>query len=63
MSPEPLKCGCAVISDIHGNLEALECVLARIETEGVDVVLNLGDTVGYNASPNECVGPSRSGGV
>ena len=53
----------AVISDIHGNLEALECVLARIETEGVDAVLNLGDTVGYNASPNECVAALKERGI
>ena len=45
----------AVIADIHGNLEALESVLAAIDGEGVEVILNLGDLVGYNASPNECL--------
>lgn len=45
----------ALISDIHSNLEALESVLPRIEKEGVDIILNLGDIVGYNASPNECL--------
>ncbi len=45
----------AIISDIHSNLEALESVLAAIRREEVDAVLNLGDVVGYNASPNECV--------
>jgi diadenosine tetraphosphatase ApaH/serine/threonine PP2A family protein phosphatase len=45
----------AVIADIHSNLEALDRVLAQIEAEGVDAILNLGDLVGYNASPNECV--------
>jgi predicted phosphodiesterase len=45
----------AVISDIHSNLEALTRVLAQLESEDVEVILNLGDTVGYNASPNECV--------
>jgi putative phosphoesterase len=45
----------AVISDIHSNLEALESVLPQIDQEGVDVILNLGDIVGYNASPNECL--------
>jgi predicted phosphodiesterase len=45
----------AVIADIHANLEALESVLAQIDQEGVDGILNLGDLVGYNASPNECL--------
>lgn len=45
----------AVIADIHGNLEALESVLVCLEHEGVEAVLNLGDLVGYNASPNECL--------
>jgi diadenosine tetraphosphatase ApaH/serine/threonine PP2A family protein phosphatase len=45
----------AVIADIHSNLEALESVLAAIDAEGVEVILNLGDLVGYNASPNECL--------
>jgi len=40
-----------VISDIHGNLQALEAVLAA--AEAVDQVWNLGDTVGYGANPNE----------
>jgi len=43
----------AVISDIHSNLEALKSVLAHIDQESVDAILNLGDIVGYNASPNE----------
>ncbi len=45
----------ALISDIHSNLEALESVFACLDQEGVDAILNLGDTVGYNASPNECL--------
>jgi len=45
----------AIISDIHSNFEALEAVLAQIRRESVDAVLNLGDLVGYNASPNECL--------
>jgi diadenosine tetraphosphatase ApaH/serine/threonine PP2A family protein phosphatase len=45
----------AIVSDIHSNLEALEAVAAQIRQEGVDAVLNLGDLVGYNASPNECL--------
>ena len=45
----------ALISDIHSNLEALESVLERLRREEVDSVLNLGDLVGYNASPAECL--------
>jgi predicted phosphodiesterase len=43
----------AVISDIHGNLEALEAVLADVP-EGVDRIYCLGDVIGYGANPNEC---------
>ncbi|HWH72967.1 MAG TPA: metallophosphoesterase family protein [Methylibium sp.] len=35
----------AAVSDIHGNLPALEAVLAEIEHEDVDLVVNLGDLV------------------
>ena len=45
----------AVISDIHSNLEALDAVLAEIDGLGVDRIVSLGDAVGYNANPNECV--------
>ena len=43
----------AVISDIHGNLESLECALRLLEPD--DGVLCLGDIVGYGPNPNECV--------
>jgi diadenosine tetraphosphatase ApaH/serine/threonine PP2A family protein phosphatase len=44
----------AFISDIHANLEALEVVLADIETQGIDRIVCLGDIVGYGPQPNEC---------
>ena len=44
----------AVISDIHGNLRALEAVLAAVDADPVDEVWCLGDTVGYGPKPNEC---------
>ncbi len=45
-----------LISDIHGNLEALEVVLEYLSTkEKVDKIIVLGDIVGYMANPNECV--------
>lgn len=45
----------AIISDIHSNLEALETVLSRVDALDVDELVCLGDIVGYNANPNECV--------
>ena len=45
----------AVLSDIHGNLEALEAVLADVGRVGAAEILCLGDFVGYGASPNECL--------
>lgn len=44
----------ALISDIHGNLLALEKVLNDIPMD-VDQVWCLGDTVGYNPWPSECL--------
>ncbi len=45
----------ALISDIHGNLEALEAVLAHIEQQGIDEIFCLGDVVGYGPDPEACV--------
>src|SRR5687768_16881066 len=45
----------ALISDIHGNLPALEAVLDAIGNEEVDAIWCLGDLVGYGAQPSECV--------
>ncbi|MBX3374128.1 MAG: metallophosphoesterase family protein [Phycisphaeraceae bacterium] len=44
-----------VISDIHGNLPALEAVLDRLADEAVDRVVCLGDVVGYGPHPAECL--------
>ena len=46
-----------LISDIHSNLEALEACLAVAPEH--DVVVNLGDIVGYGASPNQVIERSR----
>ena len=43
----------AVISDIHGNLDALEAVLRDVPEE-VETIYCLGDVIGYGANPNEC---------
>ncbi len=45
----------AIISDVHGNLEALRAVLADIDREQVDTISCLGDVVGYGPNPCECV--------
>ena len=36
----------ALLSDVHGNLTALEAVLADIDARGITTVYNLGDYVG-----------------
>ncbi|MBI5885564.1 MAG: metallophosphoesterase family protein [Deltaproteobacteria bacterium] len=45
----------AIISDVHSNLEALNAVLAEIDSLAPDVIVCLGDIVGYNSNPNECI--------
>ena len=45
----------ALISDIHGNLEALQAVMEDLRTQGVDAVHCLGDVVGYGCNPVECM--------
>lgn len=45
----------AIISDIHGNLEALEAGLADIQRQSIEKIYCLGDVVGYGASPKECL--------
>lgn len=44
----------AIISDIHGNLAALQQVHQHIEQQGYDRIVCLGDIVGYGPFPNEC---------
>jgi predicted phosphodiesterase len=45
----------ALISDIHGNLEALQAVFHDIKDRSVDVIHCLGDVVGYGADPVACL--------
>jgi predicted phosphodiesterase len=44
-----------VISDIHGNVEALERILEEIKASNPDIIASLGDVVGYGANPGECI--------
>jgi predicted phosphodiesterase len=41
----------AIISDIHGNIEAFQQTLADIKNSSVDLIVNLGDSVGYGPEP------------
>lgn len=44
-----------IVADIHGNLQALETVLAHLEATGVEAIYCLGDVVGYGGDPSACV--------
>ena len=50
----------AIIADIHANLEAFEVVLEDIKTQNCTHIACLGDVVGYNANPKECLDIVRS---
>lgn len=45
----------ALISDIHANREALEAVMRDVNSVGVDLVICLGDVVGYGPDPEVCL--------
>ncbi len=45
----------AILSCIHGNLEALEAVLEDAIRHGADGIFSLGDVAGYGPDPRECL--------
>jgi predicted phosphodiesterase len=45
----------AIIADIHGNLDAFQVVLEDIRAQNATNIVCLGDIVGYNAQPKECL--------
>jgi diadenosine tetraphosphatase ApaH/serine/threonine PP2A family protein phosphatase len=45
----------AIVSDIHGNLEAFTAVLGEIERREIQHIVCLGDIVGYGPNPMECL--------
>ena len=45
----------AVISDIHGNWDALQAVLKDLDAAVVDETICLGDNIGYGPEPNEVI--------
>lgn len=50
----------AILSDIHGNLEALDAVLEDIQAQGISVIHCLGDIIGYGPNPLDCIDRSLS---
>ena len=45
----------ALLSDIHGNIEALEAVILDAQDQHCDRFVCIGAIVGYNANPRECI--------
>ncbi|MGC9941710.1 MAG: metallophosphoesterase family protein [Verrucomicrobiota bacterium] len=45
----------AIIADIHGNIDAFQVVLDDIRAQNATHIVCLGDVVGYNARPKECL--------
>ncbi|OOM82065.1 Bis(5'-nucleosyl)-tetraphosphatase, symmetrical [Clostridium puniceum] len=50
----------AVISDIHGNIDAFSTLLENVVKENVDTIICLGDLVGYGPYPNQVISMIRS---
>ncbi|MFW6173430.1 MAG: metallophosphoesterase family protein [Elusimicrobiota bacterium] len=44
-----------IISDIHGNFNAMKEVLKFLDGQGVDKIINCGDIVGYGPEPHGCI--------
>ena len=59
-APAPPSMKIAILSDIHGNLEALKSVIRDAKGRGVDKFICLGDIVGYGPEPVECLALIRS---
>jgi predicted phosphodiesterase len=53
----------AVISDIHGNFDALAAVLADIDKSKIDMVVCLGDCIGYGAEPERVIRTLQERGI
>ena len=54
----------ALIADVHGNLEALDAVIADIDERSPDArIVCAGDLVGYGPDPEACIDRLRSIGV
>jgi predicted phosphodiesterase len=53
----------AIISDVHGNLEALSNVLADVDAANVDKIICLGDCIGYGPDPEAVITEIRRRGI
>ncbi len=53
----------AVLSDVHGNVEALRAVLADLDAEGAAEIVACGDSIGYGPDPEEAVALLRERGA
>ena len=45
----------AIISDIHGNLEALKSAFEDIESKNINKIFCLGDIIANGSHPKECI--------
>ena len=52
-----------ILSDIHGNLHALDAVLDDLQARQLDALYCLGDLVGYGAYPNDVVERIHAAGI
>ncbi|HKM77457.1 MAG TPA: YfcE family phosphodiesterase, partial [Candidatus Bathyarchaeia archaeon] len=50
----------ALVADIHGNLDALNAVLADADRSGLTIFLNAGDAVGFGIYPSQVLRVVRS---
>lgn len=50
----------AIVSDLHANLRAWNAVLADLRGQGADIVVCLGDVVGYGPNPSEVLKAVRA---
>lgn len=53
----------AIVSDIHGNMDAFAQVLSDIDDRGIASVLSLGDNIGYGAEPERVVQALKTRGI
>lgn len=60
---QPFAMKIAIISDIHGNLEALGQVLLDIASLGIEKIICLGDMIGYGPDPEKVVATIQARGI
>ena len=53
----------AIISDIHGNLDAFKQVLADIDRSDIDEIVSLGDNIGYGPEPDQVIQKVQARGI